>query len=52
MCKNYFTIVNFVDVTINIIYAFVILVGKVKKRDLENEVVNEGQYKNPRGIGF
>ena len=42
VCKNYFTIVHFVGVAINSIYAFEILVGKVKKRDLENEAVNEG----------
>jgi hypothetical protein len=42
VCKNYFTIVHFVGVTINIIYAFKILVGKVKKINLENEAFNDG----------
>jgi len=42
VCKNYFTIVHFVGVTVNTIYAFEIFVGKVKKRDLENEAVYEG----------
>jgi hypothetical protein len=32
-------------------YAFVILVGKVKKRDLENEAVNEGTVQKPQRNG-